>query len=379
MKRALAMIDESFVERRVWYTCAWLYTTKERAHSMTSSFIPQECKVALLAGGTSGEREISLKSAQGASKALKEAGFQVTQLDPADENDLKKVTKNNFDVAFLCVHGKDGEDGILQAFLDSAGIPYTGSGVQASAIAANKDAAKQVYKRSGIITPQSKVIDASFLKGKQSAEEEAREKEKVAEGAASIAAANAKSAAEKLVVEFGKKCVVKPLNEGSSLGVFIVEGARDLQKIIEQEVKKYGSILVEQFVEGRELTVSVLGTGKLENLRALPVIEIAPNAEFYDFEAKYAQGGSRHICPAHLTEEQTLTIQKRAREAHFALGCDGVSRSDFILDSAGEFWILETNTIPGMTSTSLLPEAARVAGISFPELCVQLVEMALEK
>ena len=181
---------------------------------------------------------------------------------------------------------------------------------------------------------------------------------------------------EEIVGSLGERCVVKPATEGSALGVFIVEGHDAIQEAIEKARELDNEILVERYIKGKELTVAVIGN---DNPRALPIIEIVPVNDFYDYEAKYKPGASQHLCPAPLSEETTRQIQNMAVQAHKALECAGVSLSDFILDDEGDWWILETNTIPGMTGTSLLPDAARAAGISFPELCTMLIEFALEK
>ena len=310
-----------------------------------SVFDPHEYRVALLAGGTSGEREVSLASGEGAQAALKEAGFEVCMLDPANKEDLKRLIDEPFDVAFLCLHGKCGEDGTVQGFLEVVGIPYIGSGVWSSALAMDKVKAKLFYERANLPTPPSVTVTAGDM----------------IDG-------------DKIVAALGEHCVVKPATEGSALGVFIVEGAHDVEEAISKALEIDDEVVVERFIKGTELTVAVLGDDVLE---ALPVIEIVPSNEFYDYESKYAPGGSKHICPAPLSEEMTERVQHLAVRAHRALSCRGVSRSDLILEDDGSCWILETNTIPGMTGTSLLPDAARAAGISFPELCTRLIKMAL--
>lgn len=313
---------------------------------MAVTLDPATCRVALLAGGTSGEREISLASGKGAGEALRQAGFAVTELDPASKDDLKALIDGNFDVAFLCLHGKGGEDGQLQGFLEVIGLPYTGPGVWSSATAMNKAKSKVFYAREGIAT-------APFFSLEQGRPYDVGE---IAEAMDGI-------------------CVVKPATEGSALGIYIVEGEESIQEAIEEVFKIDSLVVVERFIKGTELTVAVLGN---DEPYALPIIEIVPRGEFYDFDSKYAPGGSRHICPAPLDEALTQRIQAMAVAAHRALECTGVSRSDFILDEEGTPWILETNTIPGMTSTSLLPDAARAAGVEFPELCTRLIASALE-
>ena len=308
---------------------------------------PKNCRVALLAGGTSGEREISINSGKGAQGALKEAGFEVEWIDPANKADLKRLIEEEFDVAFLCLHGKMGEDGTIQGMLELLGIPYTCSGVQASAIAMDKDKSKILYQHAGLKTPMSCTL-----------------KQGVPYDCNVIAE------------EVGLPCVVKPATEGSSLGFHVVHEKAELEKAIEETFAVDPLILVERFVQGREATVAIIGNDEVE---ALPVIEIVPlSGKYYDFEAKYANGGSKHICPAPFNEQLTARLQECAKTAHKALGCRGASRTDFLIDEDEELWILETNTIPGMTATSLLPDAAHAAGISFPELCKKLIECALD-
>ena len=308
---------------------------------------PSGIRVALLAGGTSGEREISLASGAGAQSALEEAGFTVERIDPASRADLARLAQEPFDVAFLCLHGRLGEDGTIQGMLEVLGIPYTGSGVWSSATAMDKSRAKTFYREAGVPTPRSVTV----RRGQQ---------------------ANL----PQLLEELGTPVVVKPANEGSALGVSIVESLEAAEAALSEALALDASVLVEQFVAGTELTVAVLGN---QNPQALPVIQIVPRGEFYDFDSKYAPGGSQHLCPAPQPREVLEKAEQLALAAHRALACRGMSRSDMILDQAGSLWVLETNTIPGMTETSLLPDAARAAGMSFAQLCTKLVELALEK
>lgn len=314
---------------------------------MVNCVEPKHCHVALLMGGTSGEREVSLASGEGAHKALLEAGYQVTVLDPAESNDLKALIDGNFDVAFICLHGKHGEDGTLQGFLEMIELPYIGSGVWSSSLAMDKVKSKVFYKLANIPTPPSLTLEKNEVFN-----------------------------VHDIVEELGSHCVVKPSSEGSALGVFIVEGGDAIKEAVEKVKELDGGVLIEQYIKGKELTVAVIGTS---DPYALPIIEIIPINDFYDYESKYAPGASKHVCPAPLPYDVTQTIQTLAVKAHQVLGCSGVSRSDFILDNEGSCWLLETNTIPGMTGTSLLPDAARAAGISFSELCNKLIGYALEK
>lgn len=313
---------------------------------MGTAIDPKNINVALLAGGASGERDISIASGQGAREALEEAGFNVMTFDPVFRSDLRSLMDGNFDVAFLCLHGKYGEDGTIQGMLEVLGIPYTGSGVWSSALAIDKIRAKVFYRHYGIPTPDSiTMYDKPTMSGAE------------------------------VIEKVGSPCVVKPANEGSALGVHIVKTPEEVEEALKESFQHDREVLIETYIKGTELTVSVLGN---DDPVALPVIKIVPQAEFYDFQSKYAPGGSQHICPAPLSPEETERVQKTALAAHKALGCRGVSRTDIIMDEQGKCWTLETNTVPGMTSTSLFPDAGRAAGYSFPELCTKLIELALE-
>ncbi|WP_297155981.1 D-alanine--D-alanine ligase [uncultured Ellagibacter sp.] len=315
---------------------------------MPSAFDTSACRVALLSGGTSGEREISLASGEGALSALQEAGFPVECFDPSRKEDLKALIDGNFDVAFLCLHGRKGEDGVIQGFLETIDLPYTGPGVWSSATAINKARSKEFYRLAGVPTAPSMTLES-----------------------------DQKLDVDSIIGEIGPHVVVKPASEGSSIGISIVDSREALEKAIDEAFQHDSEIVVEKFVQGREFTVAVIGN---DEPRALPIIEIiAQKGDFYDFESKYAAGGSKHICPAELSEEDAETIKREAIAAHKALSCEGVSRTDFILDDEGKPWALETNTIPGMTSTSLLPDAAKAAGIPFPELCTMLIQYALDR
>ncbi len=314
---------------------------------MLQAIEPSSISVALLAGGASGERDISLASGAGAREALEEAGFHVTMLDPVVKNDLVRLITEDFDVAFICLHGRYGEDGTIQGMLDLLGIPYIGSGVWSSAIAIDKARSKLFYQKNGINTPQS-----MLLKRGDAVDVDA------------------------IVNTVGVPCVVKPASAGSALGVHILTDRADIADAVESVFTIDCEAIIETYIKGTELTVSVIGN---KVPFSLPIIEIVPKNEFYDFESKYAPGGSQHICPARLSDEQTKKVQEIAVAAHKALGCRGVSRTDIIMDGNGVCWVLETNTLPGMTSTSLLPDAARVAGYSFSELCTMLIQLAFEK
>lgn len=317
---------------------------------MAYSGNPKDYSVAVVYGGTSGEREVSLNSGKCCAAALEEAGFSATLIDPSSKEDLKRLITEDFDVAFLTLHGKGGEDGSIQGFLQTVGIPYTGSGILANAIAVNKPRAKEYYAAAGLrVAPSMAVGKNDVLDDEDMAE---------------------------IVETVGIPCVVKPSTEGSSLGMTIVKDAADLREAIATALAVDDEAMIEAFIEGTELTIGVLGT---EDPFALPIIQVVPNQdEFYNYHAKYAEGGSTHLCPAPVSAEITEEAQNMAVAAHSILGCRGISRSDFMLDKEGQCWILETNTLPGMTNTSLVPDAARVAGLEFPQLCEKLIEFALE-
>lgn len=318
---------------------------------MAYSGNPKDYSVAVVYGGTSGEREVSLNSGACCAAGLKEAGFSATLIDSASRDDLKKLMSDEFDVAFLALHGKGGEDGSIQGFLETLGIPYTGSGILANAIAVNKPLAKEYYVSAGLRVASSMVVGKNDV----------LDDDDIAE----------------LIEAVGIPCVVKPATEGSSLGMTIVRDASDLRAGLATALAVDDEAMIEAFKEGTEFTVAVLGT---DDPSALPVIQIVPNEdEFYNYHAKYAAGGSTHLCPAPISPALTEEVQNMAVAAHSVLGCRGISRSDFIMDEDGAFWILETNTLPGMTTTSLVPDAARVDGLEFPQLCAKLIEYALEE
>ena len=316
---------------------------------MAYSGNPKDYSVAVIFGGTSGEREVSLNSGACCARALEELGFAVDTVDPASRDDLKKLVDEKFDVAFLALHGKGGEDGTIQGFLETLHIPYTGSGILANALAINKARAKELYEKAGLPTAASAVVgcddelDAADL--------------------------------DEIVETCGIPCVVKPVTEGSSLGMSIVRDAADLRAALDTALAVDDEAMVEQFIEGTELTVGVMGD---DDPMAFPAIQIVSNNdEFYNYHAKYAAGGSTHLCPAPIADAAAEQAQAIAVAAHAVLGCAGISRTDIILDADGRCWVLETNTLPGMTDTSLIPDAARAVGMSFSDVCEKLIEMAL--
>ena len=303
-------------------------------------------KIAVLMGGRSGEREVSLMSGKRVLDSLKSQGFKAISLDP-DEKLIENIKKNRIDIAYIMLHGKFGEDGTVQGLLEHFGIPYTGSKILASALAMNKVASKRIFQATGIPTPQYLTIDPD---------------------------ANISKQCEKIKRIFPFPLVVKPTSEGSSLGVTIVKEEEKLEKVLLGTVEKFKDVFIEEYIKGREVTVGILGSG--DGLTALPILELKPKAEFYDYKAKYTEGGTDFILPARLPKDLYKHTQETALRAHRALGCYGVSRVDIIVSGDHTPYVHEVNTIPGMTDRSDLPAEAQCAGISFDELVVKILESA---
>lgn len=308
------------------------------------------CKVVVLAGGWSDERDVSIMSGTEVRDALCAAGFEhVDMLDIADKDFVATMASAGYDVAFVALHGEYGEDGCIQGLLEVLHIPYTFSGVLASSMAMAKDVAKAVYERAGLPVPQGVTIEKDARPSKQEL--------------------------ETIVQTLGLPLFVKPATNGSSFGITHVIRAEELAPAIDVAARTGGRVLVEAAVEGTEITVPVLGN---EEPRALPIIEVITGADFYDAKVKYEPSELHHRIPAQIPQAAYDLAQEYATKAHRALGCRGCSRSDFIVREDGIPVILETNTIPGMTAASLLPDSARHGGIEFPELCKRFVELALE-
>jgi len=304
-------------------------------------------RIALLSGGWSGEREISIKSGDAVYRALDKRKYLVTRYDPRD--DLIRLIKERetIELAFVLMHGKFGEDGCIQGFLDLLGIPFVGSGVLPSALALNKKVAKQLYKSAGLHVVEDVIVNNY-------------------EG----------YSVDQIMDKVGPSTVVKPVAEGSSLGMSLCHSKEALQEGLTFAFEYDQEVLVERYIKGREVTCAVLGNKDIE---ALPLIEIVPNPEytFFDYEAKYTPGATKEICPAPLPEEQTLQVQSCAKVAHKALGCKVWSRTDMMVQDE-KIYVLETNTIPGMTETSLVPLAAKEAGLSLSQLLDRLIALSLE-
>ena len=338
-------------------------------------------KVAVISGGLSNERDVSIKSGIQIFNNLSSASYdkfliEITQdgkwLLKGDklkiESNISKITtlaiidpeiginKNNlkdFDVVFLALHGKFGEDGKVQSILDIIDIPYTGSGVLASALAMNKAKTMKFLRSIGIKTPRSLHL---FNKN-------------------NIDLKNV----DKLIIDsINYPCVVKPNESGSSIGINIVGSFDELGRAIEIAYKEDSQILIEEFIEGREFTCGVLGNAGQKELEALPPVEILTNRKFFDYEAKYVSNDTREICPADISDELSEDIKSLSKRIHRAIGCDGLSRSDFILKS-NEIYFLEINTLPGLTEESLCPKEVRAIGMTFSEFLDIQIRLAMEK
>lgn len=292
-------------------------------------------------GGLSAEREVSLKSGAAVHKALLARGYNAVAIDVG--RDLAgRLAEEKIEVAFISLHGRYGEDGAVQGLLELMGIPYTGSGVLASALAMDKAFAKKIFAASGLtITPY-----VVFRKG----------------DSPSVSA-----------LPFVLPVVVKPSREGSSVGVSIVKSAEDFHGAVAEAFSHDSEILVEKYIKGREIQVGILDE------KGIGAIEIVPKNEFYDFEAKYTDGMATHIMPAELPEDQYGDLLKLGERAHSALGCSGYSRVDFIVTAEKDAYLLEVNTLPGMTALSLLPEIAQHAGVGFEELVERILQSAALK
>ena len=294
-------------------------------------------RIAVLMGGPGSERDVSLATGRGVAKALRSLGADVTEVDVRDENfSLPK----DVDLAFISLHGTFGEDGRVQRILEARGIPYTGEGVAGSETAIDKIRSKEKFREHGVATPEWEVIPARARP------------------------------------TISPPIVVKPPREGSTVGIVIVKDEGALEPALRDAAKFDRELLIEKFVPGRELTIGILGD------QALPILEIIPKGGFYDFKNKYpflnpqAGGGAEHVCPAAIDSELARQIQELALRGFRALGLEVYARIDVMLSTDDKPFVLEANTIPGMTEASLLPEAAAAAGISYPDLCLRIIELS---
>jgi len=299
-------------------------------------------KIGVISGGISSEREISLLTGKNIYQSLLESGYNTLLIDLKDDfySKLKEIN-----LAFLAIHGRYGEDGTAQGLLELMKIPYTGSGVLGSAIAINKIMSKKILIYENIPTPE--YIELNSASGE-----------------------DLKKMVSVIEKKFDYPIVVKPNSEGSTIGVNIVQKKDQLKHAVEEAVKYDNKILVEEYIKGRELTVSIIGRDPV----ALPIIEIKPKSGFYDYKSKYTKNMTRYIVPAELDKKVANRVSEMALKCHRVLECSGISRVDFILDDTGNAYVFELNTMPGMTATSLVPKAAKAAGIDF----ALLVEIILD-
>lgn len=296
--------------------------------------------ILLIAGGWSPEREVSLNGAKAVEKALQESGHSVSFFDLLDNFDelLEQASLHEF--AFINLHGAPGEDGLIQAMLDNVGCSYQGSGAAASFLALNKSAAKQVFRSAGLLTPDWQFVPPHHFP-------------------------------RKLDLEF--PLFVKSNTGGSSLRLGRVLNEAELKNALEEIFSANEGAILETAIQGKDLTCGILGREALSPILIEPL-----SGDFFNYESKYASGGAKEICPAPISSELTAELQKMALQAHALLGLRGYSRSDFILDSEDRLYILETNTLPGMTATSLVPQEALQAGLAFPQLLQHLIELGLK-
>ncbi len=301
--------------------------------------------ITVLMGGISGEREVSLLSGAAVADALEQAGHRVTRSDITPLN-TSALDRKGMDLAFIVLHGNFGESGEVQQLCEEKRIRYTGSSPRASRLGMDKAAAKQVFKRQGIETPDWMIIEKFHTPDDVS----------------------------RWLTEIDPPLVVKPVDGGSSLDVYICNDIASRDAALDNLIDTYDRAMLERFVPGREITVGILGQ------QTLPIIEILPTHKFYDYEAKYSDdAGTRYLVNPPLSAVAEQRLREQALHAHNALGCEDISRVDFILDRDDQPYVLEINTIPGFTTHSLVPMAARAAGIEMPALCDRIVRMAMER
>jgi D-alanine-D-alanine ligase len=309
-------------------------------------------KIGVLAGGISAEREVSLKSGSAVYKALLGRGYNAVFIDAAEDMHAS-ITSQKVEIVFIALHGGQGENGAVQGFLEVMGIPYTGSGVLASAVAMDKETSKKIFLYHEIPVPPFKIIHRDELPSTI---------ETVAAGCLIGGS----------MIDFGMPWVIKPVMEGSSIGVRIVKNGDELAPALNDAFKYGDTVIVEQYIKGKEIQIGILGQ------KALGGVEVRPSLEFYSYEAKYTTGLTHYVLPPEVSEEDYEMIKATALRAHNALGCAGATRVDLILDAAGRAYLLEVNTIPGMTETSLLPKIAILAGLEFADLIEEILKSALE-
>ena len=299
-------------------------------------------KIAVLLGGTSAEREVSLQSGKAVLETLLNQGYNAHPIDPK-EYPVANLKNDGFDRVFNILHGRGGEDGTMQGLLEQIGLPYTGCGVMASALTMDKMRTKMLWKAFGLPVAEMEVVTSETFNNLNS---------------------------EKVVARLGLPLMVKPSLEGSSVGLTKVKTVEALKSAVEFALKFDNTILIEEWLAGDELTVPVLD-GKV-----LPAIRIVPEGEFYDYQAKYISDNTQYFCPAGLTPEREQELALLVKRAYDAVGCRGWSRIDVMCDSQGNFRLVEVNTNPGMTSHSLFPKSAATVGISFEQLVVKILELS---
>lgn len=302
----------------------------------------KEEKIAVLLGGTSAEREVSLNSGQAVLNALLNAGFDAHPIDPKNFP-VASLKEQGFDRVFNILHGRGGEDGTMQGLLEQIGIPYTGCGVMASALTMDKMRTKMLWKAFGLPVAEMEIVTKN-----------------------NVAELNPAEVVEKL----GLPLMVKPSLEGSSVGLTKVKAVEDLKSAVDFALKFDETVLIEEWLAGDELTIPVLDN------EVLPAVRIVPEGEFYDYEAKYISDNTQYFCPAGLSKEREQELNQLVKRAYDVVGCRGWSRIDVMTDSKGQFRLVEVNTNPGMTSHSLFPKSAAVVGYSFEQLVVRILELS---
>ena len=304
-------------------------------------------KLGVLLGGSSGERSVSLLSGQRVSTSLRRQDYEVIDIDLVKDDWLTQLISEEVDAVFLALHGKGYEDGTIQAILNHFGLPYTGSGILASALGMNKIMSKQIFSTMQIPTPDYLKIHLEE---------------------------DLKVQTQNAIEQLGLPLVVKPASEGSSLGVSIIHEPDEIYHAIEKN-RIFKDNLFEKYVQGQEITVGLIGVG--DDLQALPILELIPKREFYDYQAKYTAGLTEFVIPARLSDEVSQVAQSIAIRAHQALGCHGYSRVDMIVDRLGQPFVTEVNTLPGLTELSDLPAQAAAAGISYDRLISKILDSAV--
>ncbi|HHE9996063.1 D-alanine--D-alanine ligase [Haemophilus influenzae] len=300
-------------------------------------------KIAVLLGGTSAEREVSLNSGKAVLEALLKQGYNAYPIDPKEYN-VANLKKDGFNRAFNILHGRGGEDGTIQGLLEQIGLPYTGCGVMASALTMDKMRTKMLWKAFGLPVADMEVVTRETF---------------------------SQLDPQAVVAKLGLPLMVKPSLEGSSVGLTKVKAVDELKSAVEYALKFDNTILIEEWLAGDELTVPVLDN------QVLPAIRIVPEGEFYDYEAKYISDNTQYLCPAGLTPEREQALAILVKRAYDAVGCRGWSRIDVMCDAKGNFRLVEVNTNPGMTSHSLFPKSAATVGISFEQLVVKILELSV--